>query len=76
MLTVVVTAILSSSVLYKLYTYKSVESHTASAAVDQCRRDSVLHCSVSVSTETVTKTGGEFSFDFYSVLFVLNWSFK
>lgn len=76
MLTVVVTAILRSSVLYKLYTYKWVESHTASAAVDQFRRDSVLHCSVSVSTEIVTKTSGEFSFDFNSVLFVLNRSFK
>jgi len=76
MLTVVVTAILRSSDLYKLYTYKSVESHTASAAVDQFRRDSVLHCSISVSTEIVTKTSGEFSFDFYSTLFVLNQSFK
>jgi hypothetical protein len=76
MLIVVVTAIWRCSVLYKLYTYKSVESHTASASVDQFRRDSVLHCSVSVSAEIATKTSGEFSFDFYSMLFVLNQSFK
>jgi hypothetical protein len=76
MLTVAATAILRISTLYKLYSYKSVESHTESAAVHQFRRDSVFHCSVSVSTEIVTKTSGQFSFDFYSVLYVSNQSFK
>jgi hypothetical protein len=73
---VLLTVVTLLSVLCKLCTYKSVESHTATVAVDQFRRDSILHCSVAVSTEIVTKRSGEVSFDFYSVLFVLNQSFK
>jgi len=59
-----------------LYYVTDWKCHTASAAVDQFRRDSVLHCSVSLSTEIATKTSGEFSLNWCSVLFVLNQSFK